>query len=79
MGNPEALLRCAALVEERLREPLTVQEMAEAARWSLYHFCRVFSEAMSMGPHDYLVRRRITEAARELAASERRITDLAFE
>lgn len=78
MGNPEALLRSAALVEERLKDPVTVQEMAEAACWSLYHFCRVFSEALGMGPYDYLVRRRVTEAARDLDASERRITDLAF-
>ncbi len=78
MANPDALMRSALLVERRLTEPLSVQDMADAACWSLHHFSRVFTEALGMGPYDYLMRRRISEAAKELLAHDRRILDVAL-
>jgi AraC-like DNA-binding protein len=79
VGNPEALLRSVAFVERMLKEEASVRDMADAACWSVYHFCRVFTEAFGMGPYDYLMRRRVSEAALEILGSDRRITDIAFD
>jgi len=66
MTAPDAILRAIDLVEERLHQSVTVAAMAEAAGYSLYHFCRVFSKYTRHTPYDYLMRRRMTLAATEV-------------
>jgi AraC-like DNA-binding protein len=57
-------------------------DLAEAARFaglSPFHFLRVFSGALGVTPHQYLVRSRLRRAARLLADKERPITDVALD
>jgi len=72
-----ALAASLACVETRLREPLSVAEMAAAAGYSLFHFERVFNKAVHHTPYDYLIRRRLSASATELVRTRRRITDIA--
>ncbi|MBN2004469.1 MAG: helix-turn-helix domain-containing protein, partial [Anaerolineae bacterium] len=44
-----------------------------------YHFCRTFKAATHFTPYDYLMRRRIAEAAHEVLESERKLIDIAFD
>jgi len=74
-----SLGRALALVERGLRDELDVAAMAEAACYSLFHFVRVFTELTGHGPYDYLMRRRVAEAAREVVAGSRSILDIALE
>ena len=81
-GSPPHLAAaCAAIdfIEDNLKESITVADMAEAASYSLYHFCRTFASVTHHTPYDYLMRRRLSESARELAESERRIIDIALD
>jgi AraC-like DNA-binding protein len=71
--------RAALCVEERLRGPLSVHDMADAAGLSLFHFSRVFNTAVCHSPYDYLVRRRLSVAAREVLYASRSITDIALD
>lgn len=66
-------------VEENLQEPVTVAGMAEAVGYSLYYFCRIFNQATHHTPYDYLMRRRLSEAARDLLQADQKIIDVAFE
>jgi len=66
-------------VESRLREVITVADIAAAAGYSLYHFIRTFNQTVQHTPYDYLMRRRLTEAARELLENERRVIDIALD
>jgi AraC family transcriptional regulator len=68
-----------AFVEDNLREPIAVGDMADAISYSLYYFCRTFNEATHHTPYNYMMRRRLSEAARELLATDRRIIDIALE
>lgn len=54
---------------------------ALAAQWGVspFHFLRVFSQALGVTPHQYLVRARLQRAARLLAEEERAVTDVAYE
>ena len=56
-----------------------VADMADAVGYSLYHFCRTFNEATHHTPYDYLMRRRLSEAARTLLQADDRIIDVALD
>jgi AraC family transcriptional regulator len=74
-----AICRALDFVEANLREEIAVADMADAAGYSLYHFCRTFNGLVHHTPYDYLMRRRLSESARELVESDKRIIDIAFD
>jgi AraC family transcriptional regulator len=74
-----AICRALDFVEDNLREEITVADMADAAGYSLYHFCRTFNSLVHHTPYDYLMRRRLSESARELVETDKRIIDTAFD
>lgn len=78
-GHISPVLRAIELCEQNLREEFSIEEMAKAAGYSLFHFCRVFSGVTGMPPYQYLMRRRLSEAARDLVESERNIGTIAFD
>jgi AraC family transcriptional regulator len=65
-------------IEEHLRENLTAEDIASQAGYSLYHFCRMFSQCQEMPVMEYVRSRRLSLAAVELFGG-RRITDIALE
>ena len=75
----QAIADALQFVESRLRDPITVADIAAAAGYSLYHFIRTFNQTVQHTPYDYLMRRRLTEAARELLENERRVIDIALD
>jgi AraC family transcriptional regulator len=74
-----AVCRALDFVEANLREEIAVVDMAGAAGYSLYHFCRTFNGLVHHTPYDYLMRRRLSESARELVETDKRIIDIAFD
>jgi len=79
MNELDAILRAVDLLESRLRAPVKVAEAAEAACYSLFHFCRLFSLYTRQTPYEYLMRRRLSQAARDLAGSSQRVLDIALD
>jgi AraC family transcriptional regulator len=79
MSNPEAIFRAIEFVEAHLQAEIAVADVADAISYSLYHFCRIFNKIVHHTPYDYLIRRRLSEAARELVETDKRIIDLAFD
>jgi AraC family transcriptional regulator len=73
-----SITTAVAFIEDHLQEKINVADMASAASYSLYHFCRIFNQTVHHSPYDYLMRRRLTCAARELVMGHERITDIAF-
>ncbi|NIV30027.1 MAG: helix-turn-helix domain-containing protein [Anaerolineae bacterium] len=71
--------RAIDLVEGNLMAAVTVADMAAAAGYSLFHFCRTFNQATHHTPYDYLMRRRLSEAAQTLVRTDRKIIDVAFD
>lgn len=74
-----ALVKALDFFEESLKEDIGISDVADAASYSLYHFCRIFNRYVHHTPYDYLTRRRLTEAARELKQTDKQIIDIAFE
>jgi len=75
----EAVLRVIHLVEHQLHAPLNVRDMAAEAGYSPYYFCALFSQWTGHSPYDYLMRRRMTEAGKDLIDNGRRILDVAVD
>lgn len=59
-------------------DPLTAEQIAAYAGYSLYHFCRMFSQSQDMPVMEYVRTRRLSRAAVELF-NGRRITEIALE
>jgi AraC-like DNA-binding protein len=72
------VMSAVGFIEDHLQTDVTVADMADSAGYSLFHFSRVFSRATGHTPYDYLMRRRLTEAAARLLTSDDRIIDVAF-
>jgi AraC family transcriptional regulator len=79
MSQIASICRALDFVEANLREEIAVADMADAAGYSLYHFCRMFNGLVHHTPYDYLMRRRLSESARELVETDKRVIDIAFD
>jgi AraC family transcriptional regulator len=79
MSNLESMHQAVQFIEHHLKEPISVQDVADAAGYSLYHFSRTFNRVIGHSPYDYIMRRRLSESARELIESKQRIVDIALE
>ncbi|WP_172623364.1 helix-turn-helix domain-containing protein [Arabiibacter massiliensis] len=73
-----AVGRVLECVEERLSERIDLDALAEEAGYSKYHLHRLFAEATGFAVCDYAKRRRITEAARALAAADAPLVEVAL-
>lgn len=66
-------------IESRLGGRLELETVAKAVHYSKYHLHRMFTETVGMTLHDYVQRRRLTEAAKLLAFSRRPISQIALQ
>jgi len=72
------LLRAKDLADARYFEPLTVDDLAGAAKLSRAHFSREFRRTFGESPHGYLLTRRLERAAALLRMTDRSVADICF-
>jgi AraC-like DNA-binding protein len=78
-GNePEAVTRARKFIEIALADPLPLPLVARQAGLSESPVCRVFKEATGLTLTDYINRRRIGWAKRELLKPQARVSEIAF-
>jgi AraC family transcriptional regulator len=75
----EPICRALDYIEAHLQAPTAVADVAAAVGYSVYHFCRTFNQITHHTPYDYLIRRRLAEAARAVVRGEQRIIDVALD
>lgn len=68
----------AAFIESHLKEPLSVELLADLAGFSPYYYSRLFSLHMDMSVMEYVRRRRLSHAAAEICEGKR-ILDAAMD
>lgn len=78
-SEPEAVARARDFIANHLDEPLPLALVARHAGLSESHFCRVFKEATGLTLTDYVNRRRIEWAKKELLKPEVRVSEIAFQ
>jgi AraC family transcriptional regulator len=79
MPDLQIIAKAIDFIEDKLRSPVTVADMAESVSYSLFHFCRVFNQATHHTPYDYLIRRRLVESTHSLLNSDKNILEIALE
>lgn len=67
MNYDDPVFRSLAMIEERIQEKLTIENLAEELYLSKYHYQRLFRETVGDSVMRYVARRRMTLAAQELA------------
>ncbi len=70
--TPPAVRRALRHIHSDVEQPLTLDELANAACMSRYHFARVFRDTIGKPPHQYVLGVRIERAKERLVAMRRR-------
>ena len=68
--SPVVKRRVFDFVEAHLDQPLTIEDLADVADLSAYHFARMFRKTVGEAPHKFVLRQRI-ERAMELLRDDR--------
>jgi len=71
--------RAIKLCENRFADPVGIEEMAEAAGYSRYHFTRLFERSQGVSPGEYLMQLRIRKSAEMLRSSGRSVKEIAVQ
>jgi AraC-like DNA-binding protein len=72
------LKRALEYIEHRLAEPITLADIAFETGLSRMYFAAQFRAATGVGPHEYLVRRRIERAQQLLLQPNASVVDVAL-
>ncbi len=65
-------------IEASPAEPWRLQQLAADAGQSPYHYLRIFQQVAGVTPHQFILRARLREAARQLHAEDTRVIEIAF-
>ncbi len=66
-------------IEAHLDKELTLEKLAEELKYSKFYLARTFKENTGTTLYKYIQGRRMDEAARKLAETEKPIVEIAFE
>lgn len=66
-------------IDEHIKDTFTIAELAKISMYSVPHFSRVFKHLTTATPMEYVQKRKLHFAAKELICSRCRIIDVAFE
>jgi AraC-like DNA-binding protein len=69
----------ALWIDANSHRAIALDDAAEQAGISPFHFLRLFSQVLGVTPHQYLVRSRLRHAARRLADDDSPVTDIAYD
>jgi AraC family transcriptional regulator len=78
MDCENTVLRTLALIESRIEEKLTVENLADSAYFSKYHYQRKFREIVGDSVMDYVRKRKLTLAGSELRETSANVLDIAL-
>lgn len=79
MRRDPRIRRAMRCIEERLAEPLEIEDLARAAGMSRYHFSRSFRAETGTSPYQWLIAKRVERAAELFHRRRLTVTEAAFE
>ncbi|OOM76291.1 helix-turn-helix transcriptional regulator [Clostridium sp. BL-8] len=78
MNYDKCIKKSIEYIEDNLNKKIELQEIANKAFLSKYHFHRIFHATIGESVAEYVRRRRLIEAANELLNTENKIIDIAL-
>jgi AraC family transcriptional regulator len=79
MQDERRISAALRFMEERFREPLTLENLATLTGLGPYHFLRTFKRVAGITPHQFLLRRRLRAAALLLRTTDLSVLEAALE
>jgi AraC family transcriptional regulator len=77
--QPANLIRCVHYIHNNIQKDITLEELAEKANVSKYHFCRLFKKHIGISPIKFILSRKITLAKELMRRQEANISMIAAE
>ena len=77
-SNADVISKVIDFIEEHLTDDLYLEKIADSAFYSKYHLHRMFVDIVGCTLHQYIQRRRLTEAAWQLVYTDKSIIDIAL-
>lgn len=71
--------KIVSYIEDNLDKDLTLDHISKDLNYSKFYLARVFSDGTDCTLYKYIQGRRLTEAARELAETDKPIVEIAYE
>lgn len=78
MDNKLQIQNSIDYIEKHLCEGIKLDGIAKQSHFSEFHFHRLFRKAVGTSVMEYVRKRRLSEAASELAETDEKITSIAF-
>ncbi|GGG96840.1 AraC family transcriptional regulator [Silvibacterium dinghuense] len=78
-GNRHQVRRVLEFIREHSHDSLRLEQLAEVAGMSVFHFARIFREATGLTPHRYVLEERIRRAGALLERGSRSMAEVAAE
>jgi AraC-like DNA-binding protein len=72
-------VEAALWLDANSHREIELEDVADQAGLSPFHFLRLFSSVLGVTPHQYLVRSRLRHAARLLTDDNKAVTDIAYD
>jgi len=72
-------VEAALWLDANSHREIELDDAARQAGISPFHFLRLFSGALGVTPHQYVLRSRLRRAARQLADDDKPVTDVAYD
>ena len=72
-------VEAAMWIDDNSHAEIDLEQAAQQAGLSPFHFLRLFSAVLGVTPHQYLVRSRLRHAARRLVDDDSPVTDIAYD
>ncbi len=79
MDNNTGLNSIIDFIDENIKSDISLEKLSKASSFSISHFYRLFKNNFGCSPIEYVLKRRLYFAAKELICSNYRIIDIAFE
>lgn len=73
------VVQAKLFIDAHFREKINLDEIAEEASFSRFHFIRLFRQAYGDTPHQYMMSLRMREAEKLMENPDLRIQDICFE
>ena len=77
-GVPERLRRSIRYMEQNLERPFSLENVAQVACLSKYHFCRMFKKHVGSSPYQYLLNLRVCRASFLLRRADLTVSSVAM-
>jgi len=73
------IVQAKIFIDAHFREKIDLDDVADEASFSRFHFIRLFRQAYGNTPHQYMIQLRMREAERLLSNADVRIQDICLE